>query len=326
MKDLNSIYRPKSWDSVKGQSKTVDVLKKAVGGKTGLSNAYIFAGKSGIGKTTIARIFFNELNNGDMSDLLEVNASDTRGIEDMREVIKSTSYAPNGNYRGVLLDEAHMLLKPSWNCLLKPLEEASQGVIWLICTTELIKIPKTIQTRCQKFNLNPLRWRDIMEGLKPIVDDMKIGISEEDLWAIARNSDNNLRQAVHLLEQYSITGDLASIFSEDINVSLLEAMAKGDLAGIWTVLNSWDKQAPDINTFLNRVKYDLATVLKIKLGLPVSINQYRLEKYKELEAKVTEEDVLIMLGELLKIEEKTSGVYDYNSLFLNALYNFKKKI
>ena len=225
MKDLNSLYRPNKWGDVKGQQKTIEILQKQVISKTGLSNAYIFSGKSGIGKTTIARLFFISLNcehllaNGNPCtkcpacvnskfQLREINASDSRGIDDMRELINDTCFIPNtGIYNGVLLDEVHMLSKPAWNCLLKPIEE-SNSIVWMLCTTELHKIPKTIQTRCQIYKLNPLKWTDIHDRLKNIIDDTKISISDEELWTIARNSDNNLRQATHLLEQYSVLGNI----------------------------------------------------------------------------------------------------------------------
>lgn len=345
VKDLNSLYRPTHWEEVKGQEKTVSILQKQVLSKTGLSNAYIFSGKSGIGKTTLARLFFMALNcesilkNGNPCmkcpacenssfQLREINASDSRGIDDMRELINDTYMIPaNGRYGGVLLDEVHMLSKPAWNCLLKPIEEA-KSTIWILCTTELHKIPKTIQTRCQSYKLNPLRWSDIHKRLTEIIDDTKMSISDEEIWTIARNSDNNLRQATHLLEQYSVVGDLKKVLDSEIDIDFLNALATTNTNNyklVWKVFTSWENKYGDIDAFLNTLKYDLQVCIKLKLGLDVTdVNPYRLTKYKEIVGNISEDKLTNTLNLLLEIQEKTSGVWDYQSLFMNCVLKMKK--
>ena len=344
MKDLNTLYRPKKWGDVKGQDKTISMLQKQVISKTGLSNSYILAGKSGIGKTTLARLFFMAMNCQNLSkignpclkcpsctnmmfELREVNASDSRGIDDMRDLIRDMHLMPaTGKFRGVLLDEVHMLSKPAWNCLLKPIEE-SKHAIWLFCTTEIHKIPKTIQTRCQIYKLTPLRWTDIHNRLKTIVDDIKMSISDEELWTIARNSDNNLRQATHLLEQYSVLGDLKKVLDDEVDINFLNALAsteKSDYKTIWKVFLDWEKKYGDIDAFLNNLKYDLNVCVRIKMELNTNdVNPYRLKKYKEIIDSIPEQKLVKMLQLLLGIQEKISGVWDYNSLFLDCLVNLK---
>lgn len=325
MKDLNSQYRPKEWADVKGQDRTTTILSKQVESKSGLSNSYILSGKSGIGKTTLARLFFSKLNKGGINDLMEVNASDTRGIDDMRELIKETRFVPVGDYRGIILDECHMLSAPAWNCLLKPIEE-SKNTIWLFCTTVISKIPKTIQTRCQTFVLNPIKWSDIYARLAEIVDIEKMSISEEELWTIARNSDTNLRQAIHILEQYSVVGDIDKIIKDSINIDFLEALGKVDSNAVYNVFMSWRDSYDNIDAFLNRLKYDITTVLTIKLGLKRGyISSKRLEYYKTVEPRISEAKLMAMLSLLLEMQEKTSGIWDYNSMFLNILCQFKNK-
>ncbi len=340
MKDLNSIYRPVKWSDVKGQDRIVRVLQNQIKTGKGLSNAYILAGGSGIGKTTLARLFFLSLNcqkpdkefNPCMKcssctnfqfELKEVNASNTRGIDDMREIVRDMQYTAMSNYKGVILDEVHMLLKPAWNCLLKPIEDASKS-IWFFCTTELYKIPKTIQTRCQIYKLGQIRWTDIHARLKAISEKSKIKISNEDLWIIARNSANNLRQAVHLLEQYMAVGDMKEILSEEADMSFLEALRDNNTGAIWSILAKWDTKHANIDAFLNAIKYDLSVCLEIKLGLDMSkIAPFKLAKYKQITISLPEELLFVTLQEVLAIQEKISGVWDYKSLFLSMLYKIK---
>ena len=334
VKDLNSMFRPSKWQDIKGQDIIVNLLKNQSLTKKGLSNAYLFCGKSGVGKTTLARLFFRCLNseidaqgnpktNGELYDLIEVNASDTRGIDDMRELIKSAEYSPIGQCKGILLDEAHMLTAPAWNCLLKPIENLQKS-FWFFATTDITKVPKTIQTRCQIIKLNPIRWSDTFNRLKEIALDVKIDITESDLWTIARNSDNNLRQAIHLLEQYSVTKDIKAIIaSEEVNEAFLQALIEDDISKIWQVLMSWQTKYQDMDVFLNSVKHDLSSTLKIKLGLPMQMNPYALKKYQDFAEKLSEDKIIKMLDILLKIQEKITGIYDYNSLFLKGLCQYK---
>ena len=333
-KDLNTHFRPTSWEEVKGQDSIKEVLKKQITSQQGLSNAYIFAGRSGVGKTTIARLFFKCLNLATLTptwdddswkgDLLEVNASDTRGIDEMREVIKLARYVPNGKFRGILLDEAHMLTKPSWDCLLKPIEESQDKTIWIICTTELEKIPATIRTRCQIFRLNPLRWSDIKIRLDEITKTSGTTVKEEDLWSISRASDNNLRQAIHLYEQYSVSGLLTGIAPKEDGHVFLAALAKNDLKLIWQSFMQWNTKYDSLDACLNSLRYELANVLKVKLGIAESIPPYHLKVYQDYATKIETADLLGMLDQLFELQAKVSGIYDYNSLFLKALCQYKK--
>lgn len=337
VKNLSGYYRPIKWEDVKGQNSIVAKLKAQILTQNGLSNGYIFSGRSGIGKTTLARLFFRCLN-GEVNkdgnptdtedykvDLIEVNASDKNGVDDMREIIQAVQYSAQGKCKGVLLDEAHMLSKAAWNVLLKPIEEADVKTFWLIATTDLAKIPTTVQTRCQTLKLSPLSWTEIKSRLEEIVDDTKIPISEQDMWIIAKNSNNNLRQAIHLLEQYSSIKDISKIIEDDNGVGFINALITNDLKIIWSTFVSWQEKYDDLDTYLNSLKYDISDLLKVKLGLDNSINEYRLKLYKDLAPKIEAEKIIEMLEIILAIQEKISGVWDYNSLFLKGLCEYAKK-
>lgn len=342
MKDLNTLYRPKKWAEVKGQDKIVKILKQQAISKIGLSNAYILTGSSGVGKTTIARLFFLALNciNLDKDgnpclkcspctqtkfDLREINASNTRSIDEMREIIQEIYYKGTGSYKAILLDECHMLLKPSWNILLKPIEECPKHVIWFFCTTESTRIPKTIQTRCQVYRLGLIRWTDIHNRLAEIAKKASIFISDNDLWTIARNSAVNMRQAVHILEQYTTTNELKDIIDDVPSIDFLTGLAKFDLKMLWTALTTWEKKTCNLEPVLFKIRQDLGVVIKLKIGLPVQIIPFQRKIYEDLASKINLELLIKVYQQLTEIQAKISGVYDYNSLFLNMLCELQKK-
>jgi len=332
-KDLAAKYRPQKWEDVIGQDKVVSILKdQVITGK--VSNSYIFAGKSGVGKTTLARLFYLAINcekkdvNPCMEcvpcknlkfSLIEVDGATNRGIDNVRELQKEMYYKKFGNYTCILVDECHMLSTQAWNALLKSIEEPPEHVIWIFCTTELRKIPKTIQTRCQIYNLNPIRWTDIHKRLKQIAEKEDIQLSDNVLWQIAQNSDTNIRQAIHLLEKYSLSGEVETI--EKVS-TFLESLEKMDIKEIWKLFDSWNDNYDSIEHFINTLKYDLMNCLKLSLGLKVSASPYKIKKYKEL--KITKERLEKAFTIILEIEEKVKGVYDYNSLFLKALLKLKE--
>ena len=343
IKNLPETVRPKQWNEVKGQDKTVSILKQQILTNKGLSNAYILSGKSGIGKTTLARLFFMALNCQNPKDgnpclecdhcknlkynLVEINASDKRGIEDVRDITKEIHYTGfGGGYKGILLDEVHMLTKPAFNCLLKPLEEAPKHCVWFLCTTELGRIPKTIRTRCQIYKLNAIRWTDIFNRLKEVSGNQKIEISEDNLWKIARNSDTNLRQALHLLEKYSSIKDIDKILSIDLNLNFLEALRDNDLVKIHKIFDKWDDKFTDIDAFLNALKYDLSTCLKLKMGLSLGqISPYRKQKYQEIIGNISEPNLVNAFTNIVNLQQRIGGVWDYSSLFLMTLLNLRTK-
>lgn len=318
--DLNTQFRPSKFEHVYGQEKTVSILKQQIKTKSGLSNSYIFAGQSGLGKTTLSRIFLKELGCKDLG-LLEVNASNTTGVESIRELIENTQYSIGDRYRGVILDEAHMLSKAAFNCLLKPIEE-TDNVIWIFCTTELSKIPKTILTRSQVFKLNPLKYRDIFNRLKEIVDELKLSISENDMWVIANHSGNNLRQAIHLLEQYSSLGSLDGLLPKPSH-SFIEYFIKKDYNGIWKELLYAEQNYADIDTFINTIKIEVGTLIKIKGGFDYDVNPYLKSQYVAIAKQVEEQELIKIFNIILNLQEKISGVYDYQSLFLKSMIEIK---
>ncbi|PIR54098.1 DNA polymerase III, subunit gamma and tau [Candidatus Peregrinibacteria bacterium CG10_big_fil_rev_8_21_14_0_10_42_8] len=228
---LYNKYRPKVFTDVQGQEHVVATLEKsAASGK--LAHAYLFAGSRGIGKTTIARLLAKELmtrgiedtnlkkaiqkgvDDGNIVDLLEIDAASNRGIDDIRELIEKVQYSPViASAKVYIVDEVHMLTKEAFNALLKTLEEPPEFVFFILATTELNKIPTTIQSRCQCFPFRHIREEDIIRRLQYIADQEHITIDREALRAIATASEGGMRDAISLLDQMQ---SLDSIGIEDV--------------------------------------------------------------------------------------------------------------
>lgn len=228
---LYNKYRPKVFTDVQGQEHVVATLEKAA--STGkLGHAYLFAGSRGIGKTTIARLLAKELmtqgiedavmkksieqgvQEGNIVDLLEIDAASNRGIDDVRELIEKVQFTPVVAAAKVyIIDEVHMLTKEAFNALLKTLEEPPKFVYFILATTELNKIPTTIQSRCQCFPFRRIREEDIIRRLQYIADQEHITIDRDALRAIAMSCDGGMRDAISLLDQLQ---SLESIGIEDV--------------------------------------------------------------------------------------------------------------
>jgi len=196
MEPLHLKYRPTTLEEVIGQAhvKNIpDLLKQGM-------HSFLFFGNSGTGKTTLSRILGNIL---DITDVMEIDSATYTGVEDMRELADNLRYKSlRGNGKKLLiLDECHMLSKSSWNSLLKLLEEPPPHSYLALCTTEIGKVPSTIQTRCAKYQLNDLA----SEELKVLVDTVSkkedIELSDEIKNTIVEFSLGSARQALVLLAQ-----------------------------------------------------------------------------------------------------------------------------
>lgn len=263
-------YRPKTFADVAGQSPIVDTLNQAVA-QNKLSHAYLFAGIRGTGKTSIARILAKELltrgieddvlkrnilqaiEEGNLVDLIEIDAASNRGIDDIRSLLEKIQFTPVvAKAKVYIIDEVHMLTKEAFNALLKTLEEPPAYAFFILATTELHKIPATIQSRCQRFLFRQIREEDVVGRLRFIADAESIGIDDKALKAIAHHSGGSMRDAISLLDQLrSLTKDITmQDVKERIGESgheyveqLLAAIDTGDATTIVTIVRSMEESA-----------------------------------------------------------------------------------
>lgn len=220
-KALYRQYRPKVFEELLGQDKVVNVLKNQIKNNN-FSHAYLFAGERGCGKTSAAKIFakaINCLNPIDGSpclecencraieeetslDVVEMDAASNRRIDDIRNLRDNVIYPPaNLKYKVYIIDEAHMITREAFNALLKIMEEPPKHLVFIMATTEIDKIPKTILSRVQKFEFNKIDSSKIKEQINIILKDQNIKMENEAVDLIIRKAKGAMRDALSILDQ-----------------------------------------------------------------------------------------------------------------------------
>tara|TARA_Y100000590_G_scaffold469564_1_gene658304 strand:- start:1651 stop:3351 length:1701 start_codon:yes stop_codon:yes gene_type:complete len=242
-KNINKIlalkYRPKSFKELIGQDVMVETVTNAIK-LNKLPNAYLLTGIRGVGKTTTARLIAKAINcskeflqeekcsageychceaisSSKHLDVLEMDAASRTGIDDVRELIESSKYNPtNAKYKIFIIDEVHMLSKQAFNGLLKTLEEPPPHLKFIFATTEVKKIPVTIISRCQRFDLHRVSVKALINNLKKILEKEKGKISEEALLLIAKAAEGSVRDSLSLLDRALVSQNNAGkIIDED---------------------------------------------------------------------------------------------------------------
>lgn len=220
-------WRPRQFADVVGQEHVTRTLQNAV--KLGrLAHAYLLTGPRGTGKTSIARILYRAANcsstsdgdpcnrcplclaalDGRAMDLVEIDAASNRGIEDIREIRERIAYRPSeGRYRVYIVDEAHELTPQAWDAFLKTLEEPPDHAIFVLATTEAHKVPATIVSRCQRFDLRKIPFEATREQLQRVAAAEGLNVGPQVVDRLARAARGGLRDALSLLDQLSAFGD-----------------------------------------------------------------------------------------------------------------------
>ena len=221
-------YRPQEFKDLIGQEVMAQTITNAIKlNKT--PNAYLLTGIRGVGKTTTARLIAKALNctkdftkgekcktgeychcaeiiNSNHMDILEMDAASKTGIDDVRELIENSKYSPtSAKFKIFIIDEVHMLSKQAFNGLLKTLEEPPPSLKFILATTEVRKIPVTILSRCQRFDLKRVSVEQLCKHLKIIADKEKGKISEDAIKLIARTSEGSVRDSISLLDRALIS-------------------------------------------------------------------------------------------------------------------------
>lgn len=217
-------YRPRTFSNLIGQETLVKTLQNAIRHQK-LAHAFILTGVRGVGKTTTARILAKAVNctgegslekaepcdqcssclaisSGHHLDVQEMDAASRTGVGDIRELIDSVHYKPtSGRYKIYILDEVHMLSNNAFNALLKTLEEPPEHVIFIFATTEIHKVPATILSRCQRFDLARVEFRMLVDHFRRILGLENVDYDQEAVDLIARAADGSVRDGLSLLDQ-----------------------------------------------------------------------------------------------------------------------------
>ena len=289
-------YRPSSFSEVVGQEHVLKALENSIS-QNKLHQAYIFSGTRGVGKTTIARVFSKclncmqadspqvipcdkcsaceEIKIGRHMEFLEVDAASRTGVDDMRELLDSVQYKPaNARFKIYLIDEVHMLSKSSFNALLKTLEEPPPHVMFLMATTEVEKVPKTVLSRCLQLNLKVIPEAKIQLHLKSLLDLESIEYDAESIALIADSAQGSVRDGLTLLDQAIAHGN-GSLNTDDVKallgtidqsyiIELVEQVVSGNGDGAYNALHKI--------TELN-VEYEQVLKILISVFHKISLHQ-----------------------------------------------------
>jgi len=291
-------YRPQNFDELIGQDVMVQTISNSVK-LDKLPNAYLLTGIRGVGKTTTARLIAKALNclkgidkicktnpcencksisNSNHMDVIEMDAASKTGIDDVRELIESGKYNPTiAKYKIFIIDEVHMLSKQAFNGLLKTLEEPPPHLKFIFATTEVKKIPITIISRCQRFDLSRVSIQILFDNLKKISKLEKGNITDEALKLIAKTSEGSVRDSLSLLDRALISQNhtektvdenhvrqMLGIADRSRILEILQLLTKGDQKKTISQLRELVKEGLDPSNFLNDLLEVIHFVLQKK--------------------------------------------------------------
>ncbi|MES2225192.1 MAG: DNA polymerase III subunit gamma/tau [Patescibacteria group bacterium] len=288
---LYRTYRPATFADVAGQEQVTGPLREQIASKT-VGHAYLFAGSRGLGKTSVARIFARELG-ASSKDLYEIDAASNNTVDDIRALTENVYTLPfESPYKVYILDEAHMLSKSAWNAFLKTLEEPPAHAIFILATTELEKVPETVQSRCQVFTFK----KPSREGLSKLVASVakKEGYSIEPAAAdlITLLAEGSYRDALSILEKVCASSPDKKITLAETEQateaprhalveSFVQALSEGSQENALVVLHTVGSEDVDAVLYLSLVLEYLRTVL---------LTRHASELRKELEKEVGPEE------------------------------------
>jgi DNA polymerase-3 subunit gamma/tau len=331
-------WRPQKFDDVVGQQAVTRTLRNALASGR-LAQSFVFAGPRGVGKTTTARILARalscdrgptadpcgecdackEIADGRDMDVLEIDAATHTQVENIREIIVSNlAIAPVRNrYKVFIIDEVHQLSSHSFNALLKSIEEPPPHVVFMMATTELEKIPETVLSRSQVYELRPIGTGAIAAKLRQIVDEEGIAVGQESLQLIARAAEGSMRDAQSKLDQViAFTGgtiaaeDVATVLGlvgRDLLLDTLDAVASEDAAASFALVARAMEMGYDLRAVcreLSRVVRDLLVVSvdASRLADPEIAGEGEADRLKSLVARFSREDLLRAFDLLTKAE------------------------
>ena len=356
-------YRPQTFDQLIGQEVVSETITNSIK-LNKVPNAYLFTGIRGVGKTTIARIVAKSLNclngienictdnlcescesitNSRHIDVLEQDAASKTSVDDVRDLIEFSRYGPtSAKYKIFIIDEVHMLSKQAFNALLKTLEEPPEYLKFIFATTEIKKIPITVVSRCQRFDLSRIKSTKLFEFLKKIKDKEKGKVSDEALKLIVKISEGSVRDALSLLDRALLSLDndkeldldtaqkIFGYFDKSQLIDLFELIIKGEETKVIEIYRKIYDQGIEpkifINDFLELVYY-FKNINSLNLeSTNFSLNDDEFSKIKKISNSLDNQTLILFwqftiktIGELDIVSNQNLSV----EMFLIRLMHLK---
>ena len=323
-------YRPQSFDDLIGQEVVVETITNSIKANK-VPNAYLLTGIRGIGKTTTARIVAKALNcsngienlckenlcenceaitNSSHIDVLEMDAASKTGVDDVRDLIEFSRYGPtSAKYKIFIIDEVHMLSKQAFNALLKTLEEPPEYLKFIFATTEIKKIPITVVSRCQRFDLSRIKSTELFEFIKKIKDKENGKVSDDALKLIIKISEGSVRDALSLLDRALLSLDdnteldlnaaqkIFGYFDKSQLIDLFQLILNGEENKVINIYRKIYDQGVEPKVFINdflELLYYFKNINSLTLeSTNFSLNDEEFTRIKDISSQVDAE-VLIL--------------------------------
>ena len=355
-------YRPQNFNDIIGQEVITETIKNSLKADK-IPNAYLFTGIRGVGKTTIARIVAKSLNcsngfensckekcsncdaitNSNHLDILEMDAASKTSVDDVRDLIEFSRYGPTtAKYKIFIIDEVHMLSKQAFNALLKTLEEPPEYLKFIFATTEIKKVPITVVSRCQRFDLSRIKSSELFEFIKKVKDKENGKISDDALKFIVKLSEGSVRDALSLLDKALLSIDkdkeldlksaqkIFGYFDKSNLIEIFEALLKGDQSKTLEIYRSIYEQGVDPKIFINdflEILYYFKNIESISQeSKNFDLNTEEFQSIKNLSKKVNTETIILFWHFTIKVLDELDIVADQNisiEMFLIRLMHIK---
>ena len=323
-------YRPQTFKDLIGQEIISETIYNSIKfNKT--ANAYLFTGIRGVGKTTIARIVAKSLNcengldnlctnnfcthceaiiNSNHIDVLEMDAASKTGVDDVRDLIEFSRYGPtSAKYKIFIIDEVHMLSKQAFNALLKTLEEPPDYLKFIFATTEIKKIPVTVVSRCQRFDLSRIKTEKLFKYIKKIAEKEKGKVTDDAIKLIVKISEGSVRDALSLLDRGLISNleddeldlkkaqKIYGYFDKSSLIELFYNLFKGDESKVINIYRKIYDAGVEPKVFLNdflEILYFIKNISSIKLdGNNFSLNDDEFNEIDKISKKIDPKDLIL---------------------------------
>ena len=361
-------YRPQTFNDLIGQEVVSETILNSIRANK-VPNAYLFTGIRGIGKTTTARIVAKSLNclkgienlcqkdlcenceaitNSNHIDVLEMDAASKTGVDDVRDLIEFSRYGPTSSkYKIFIIDEVHMLSKQAFNALLKTLEEPPEYLKFIFATTEIKKIPITVVSRCQRFDLSRIRSNELFKFIKKIKEKENGKATDEALKLIVKISEGSVRDALSLLDRALLSLDskkeldlnaaqkIFGYFDKSQLIDLLNLILKGDQDKVIESYRKIYDQGIEPKIFINdflEILYYFKNINSLTLeGTNFSLNDEEFDEIKKKSENIDNETLILFwqftiktLGELDIVSNQHLSIEMF-LLRLIHLVDFKPK-